>query len=122
MPGTEETMPDSGSASEREGASLGDGPLRGVRVFDLTTWMVGPWASRYLGALGADVLHVERPGTPLSKLGRVPPTINGTSVGYIVWNLNKRGLALDLKDPEHLDIAREPRRGHRDGLDGTGRR
>ena len=81
-------------------------PLEGIRVFDLTSWMVGPWASRYLGALGADVLHVERPGTPLARLGRVPPTIKGTSIGYLAWNLNKRGLALDLKDAGHLAFAR----------------
>lgn len=81
-------------------------PLDGIRVFDLTAWMVGPWAARYLGALGADVLHVERPGTPLPKLGRVPPMIKNTSVGYLAWNLNKRGLALDLKDSGHLAFAR----------------
>ncbi len=81
-------------------------PLAGIRVFDLTAWMVGPWASRYLGALGADVLHIERPGTPLAKLGRVPPMIKDTSIGYIAWNLNKRGLALDLKDQDQLAFAR----------------
>jgi crotonobetainyl-CoA:carnitine CoA-transferase CaiB-like acyl-CoA transferase len=81
-------------------------PLEGIKVFDLTAWMVGPWASRYLGALGADVLHVERPGTPLAKLGRVPPMIKGTSIGYLAWNFNKRGLALDLKDASHLAFAR----------------
>lgn len=50
-----------------------------------------------LGAMGADVIHIERPGTKMSELGRVPPTIAGTSIGYIAWNMNKRGLALDLK-------------------------
>ena len=38
------------------------GPLDGVRVFDMTLWMVGPWASTQLGALGADVIHIEQPG------------------------------------------------------------
>jgi crotonobetainyl-CoA:carnitine CoA-transferase CaiB-like acyl-CoA transferase len=85
------------------------GPLAGVRVFDLTLWMVGPWAGMRLGALGADVIHIERPGTPPEHLGHVPPTVNGTSIGYLAWNMNKRGLALDLKNPEHiaqaLDVA-----------------
>jgi crotonobetainyl-CoA:carnitine CoA-transferase CaiB-like acyl-CoA transferase len=81
------------------------GPLKGIRVFDLTLWMVGPWAGSQLGALGADVLHVEKPGTPPEALGRVPPTIHGTSIGYIAWNMNKRGLGLDLKDPEHVRTA-----------------
>lgn len=74
------------------------GPLEGIRVFDLTIFMVGPWASMQLGALGADVIHIEQPGVLASSLGAgVPPTINGTSIGYISWNMNKRGLFLDLK-------------------------
>lgn len=81
------------------------GPLQGIRVFDLTLWMVGPWAGSQLGALGADVLHVERPGTKPEALGRVPPTIDGTSIGYLAWNMSKRGLGLDLKDPGHLRVA-----------------
>ncbi len=83
------------------------GPLSGIRVFDLTLWMVGPWAGMHLGALGADVLHVERPGTPPERLGQVPPTIDGTSIGYLAWNMNKRGLGLDLKDPADVATARE---------------
>jgi crotonobetainyl-CoA:carnitine CoA-transferase CaiB-like acyl-CoA transferase len=81
------------------------GPLHGVRVFDLTLWMVGPWAGMQLGALGADVLHVERPGTPPEALGHVPPTVDGTSIGYLAWNMNKRGLGLDLKNPAHVATA-----------------
>ena len=34
------------------------GPLDGIRVFDMTIFMVGPWASMQLGALGADVVHI----------------------------------------------------------------
>lgn len=84
------------------------GPLDGVRVFDLTTWMVGPWASMMLGSLGADVLHVERPGARLDELGAgVPPTVRGTSAGYIAWNMNKRGLSLNLKSPTHREAALE---------------
>lgn len=83
------------------------GPLAGIRVFDLTLWMVGPWAGVQLGALGADVVHVERPGTPPEALGHVPPTVDGTSIGYLAWNMNKRGLGLDLKNPAHLATALE---------------
>ena len=50
------------------------GPLDGVRVFDMTLWMVGPWASTQLGALGADVIHIEQPGVDPRTLGAgVPP-------------------------------------------------
>ena len=50
------------------------GPLDGVRVFDLTLWMVGPWASMQLGALGADVIHIEQPGVDPRTLAAVDRT------------------------------------------------
>lgn len=84
------------------------GPLEGVRIFDLTLWMVGPWASMQLGALGADVIHIEQPGVDPRTLGAgVPPAINGTSVGFITWNMNKRGLFLDLKSASDRQTAYE---------------
>ena len=82
------------------------GPLDGVRVFDMTLWMVGPWASTQLGALGADVIHIEQPGVDPRTLGAgVPPSIDGTSIGYITWNMNKRGLFLDLKSQADRETA-----------------
>lgn len=87
---------------------MSKGPLDGIRVFDLTQWMVGPWASMQLGSLGADIIHIEQPDVDWSTLGAgVPPTINGTSIGYIAWNMNKRAISLDLKSPEDLAAARE---------------
>ena len=84
------------------------GPLDGVRVFDMTLWMVGPWASMQLGALGADVIHIEQPGVDPRTLGAgVPPAIDGTSIGYIAWNMNKRGLFLDLKSEADRGTAYE---------------
>lgn len=82
------------------------GPLDGVRVFDMTLWLVGPWAAMQLGALGADVIHIEQPGLDPSALGGgAPPTLDGTSVGYITWNMNKRGLFLDLKSDADRETA-----------------
>lgn len=84
------------------------GPLEGIKVFDLTQWMVGPWGSTQLGALGADVIHIEMPDIAWNTLGAgVPPTINGTSIGYIAWNMNKRAMSLDLKLQEHRQKAYE---------------
>src|SRR5438034_10845409 len=84
------------------------GPLEGIRVFDLTLIMVGPWSTMHLGALGADVIHVERPGIEDSALGGgVPPAINGTSVGHITWNMNKRQLFLYVKAEHDLETARK---------------
>ncbi|MEX2445739.1 MAG: CoA transferase [Dehalococcoidia bacterium] len=87
---------------------MASGPLDGVRVFDMTLFMVGPWASMQLGALGADVVHIEQPDIDWSTLGAgVPPTINGTSIGYIAWNMNKRALSLDMKVEEYRQRAYE---------------
>jgi crotonobetainyl-CoA:carnitine CoA-transferase CaiB-like acyl-CoA transferase len=78
--------------------------LEGIRVFDLTIAAVGPWATKLLGALGADVIKVEAPGGDrLSHM--VPPTIKGNSVLYISANHNKRMIELDLKKEADRAIA-----------------
>jgi crotonobetainyl-CoA:carnitine CoA-transferase CaiB-like acyl-CoA transferase len=83
-------------------------PLDGVRIFDMTIFMVGPWATMLLGALGAEVLHVEQPDVDWKHLSAgVPPTINGTSIGYLAWNMNKRCLFLDLKQDGDRQFAYE---------------
>src|SRR5262249_3019545 len=46
-------------------------------------------------------------GTPPERLGQVPPTIDGTSIGYLAWNMNKRGLGLNLKEPADVATALE---------------
>jgi crotonobetainyl-CoA:carnitine CoA-transferase CaiB-like acyl-CoA transferase len=71
------------------------GILEGIRVFDLTIAAVGPWASKLLGEMGADVIKVEAPEGELSHV--IPPPIKGTAVLYISANFNKRHIVLDLK-------------------------
>lgn len=79
-------------------------PLEGIRVFDLTVAAVGPWATKLLGAMGADVVKVEAPGgDQLSHA--VPPRIKGNSVLYISANHNKRMIELDLKQEADRAIA-----------------
>jgi formyl-CoA transferase/CoA:oxalate CoA-transferase len=61
-----------------------------------------------LGSLGAEVLHVEQPDVDWSTInGGAPPRIHGTACGYIVCNMNKRCLSIDLKDPDDLQFAYE---------------
>jgi CoA:oxalate CoA-transferase len=78
--------------------------LEGIRVFDLTVAAVGPWSTKLLGALGADVIRVERPGGDNLSTG-VPPRINGTSVLHISANQNKRNIELDLKEESDRALA-----------------
>ena len=78
--------------------------LDGIRVFDLTIAAVGPWSTKLLGALGADVIKVEAPGG--DRLSHaVPPLIKGESVLYISANHNKRMIELDLKREADRAIA-----------------
>ncbi len=78
--------------------------LESIRVFDLTIAAVGPWATKLLGALGADVIKVEAPGG--DRLSHaVPPMIKGNSVLYISANHNKRMIELDLKQEADRAIA-----------------
>ena len=79
------------------------GILEGIRVFDLTIAAVGPWASKLLGEMGADVIKVEAPEGELSHV--IPPPIKGTAVLYISANFNKRHTVLDLKQEGDRDIA-----------------
>jgi CoA:oxalate CoA-transferase len=64
---------------------------------------VGPWASKLLGEMGADVIKVEAPGGELSHV--IPPPIKGTAVLYISANFNKRHIVLDLKQEADRAIA-----------------
>ncbi|RJQ82288.1 CoA transferase [Pseudonocardiaceae bacterium YIM PH 21723] len=73
-------------------------PLDGVRVLDVSQVMAGAYCSALLADMGADVIKVERPsGDELRAWGANFP--GGESPGYMAVNRNKRGIALDMRDP-----------------------
>jgi crotonobetainyl-CoA:carnitine CoA-transferase CaiB-like acyl-CoA transferase len=80
-------------------------PLEGVRVVDLSRVLAGPFCGALLGDLGADVIKIEEPqGGDESRTW--PPHQDGEAAGYLVNNRNKRGISVDLKSPEGVDIVR----------------
>jgi formyl-CoA transferase len=78
-------------------------PLSGLRVVELTNFMAGPFCGMVLADLGADVIKVENPdGGDFSRA--TAPFVAGESAGFMALNRNKRGLSLNLKDPDGREI------------------
>jgi crotonobetainyl-CoA:carnitine CoA-transferase CaiB-like acyl-CoA transferase len=84
------------------------GPLEGVRVLDLTSVVMGPYATQILGDLGADVITVEPAGgEPNRAMGAGPlPQLSGVALNLL---RNKRNVTIDFKHPDGrralLDVA-----------------
>ncbi|MFX0545976.1 CaiB/BaiF CoA transferase family protein [Roseovarius sp. S1116L3] len=81
------------------------GPLAGLRVIELAHIMAGPVCGLMLADMGADVIKVEKPTGDDSRRF-VPPEIEGEAAAYMMMNRNKRGIALNLKDSDALNILR----------------
>ncbi len=82
------------------------GPLRGLKVLDLSIIVAGGTASSLLADFGAEVVKVERPGggDPLRNWG---PFANGVSLWWKVHSRNKQSVTLDLARPEGQEVLKD---------------
>ena len=80
--------------------------LEDVRVLDFTQMMMGPWATQFLGDMGADVIKIERPvvGEWERGLRAMGDLLDDQSPFFLAMNRNKRSVGLNLKDPRARDI------------------
>ena len=80
------------------------GPIHGVKVLELAQIMAGPTCGLMLADLGAEVIKIEKiPGGDDTRRF-LPPDVNGEAAAFMMMNRNKRGMALDLKTKEGVDV------------------
>ncbi len=76
--------------------------MKGLRVLELGAYLNGPFASRLMAELGAEVIKVEPPwGDPMRQS---PPIVEGDSLHSIYYNAGKKFVTLNLKNPRGKDI------------------
>ena len=79
------------------------GSLEGLLVLDLTSHLSGPYCAMLLADHGADVIKIEQPDKG-DNARSMPPFVNGESAPFMIWNRNKRSVAMDLKAAEDREL------------------
>jgi len=82
--------------------------LDGIRVVDFSHFIAGPFATMILADMGAEVIKIEAPGRG-DDLRRYPPVDARLKHGapFLWTNRNKRSVAIDLKSPDGVEVARD---------------
>ncbi len=105
-------------ADSPESLAVNTGPLKHIKVLDLSRVLAGPWASQMLGDMGAEVVKVERPADEHSRGGDDtrhwgPPFITNADglpgdAGYFLCaNRNKTSISVDIATPEGQERIRQ---------------
>ncbi|MEP9350101.1 CoA transferase [Xanthobacter sp. KR7-225] len=79
-------------------AGAPEAALAGLRVLEIGQYTTAPLCARQLGAFGADVVKIEPPGGEPARL--LPPLRDGQGYFFTMSNSDKRGVTLDLRDPD----------------------
>ena len=86
------------------------GPLKGIRVLDLTRVLAGPWATQMLADFGAEVIKIEKPGEGDDTRGWGPPFLknavgsNGDAAYFQSANRGKQSVCIDMAKPEGANL------------------
>jgi crotonobetainyl-CoA:carnitine CoA-transferase CaiB-like acyl-CoA transferase len=89
------------------------GPLKHIRVLDLSRVLAGPWASQILADLGAEVIKIEKPGEGDDTRGWGPPFIanpdgsRGDAAYFLSTNRGKSSVLIDMSKPDGQKLIRE---------------
>src|SRR4030042_7008370 len=79
------------------------GPLKGLRILDLTRLYPGPLGTMMLADMGAEVIKIEDMNSP-DYMRYYPPYVSSESAGFLAVNRSKRSLALNLSVKKGIDI------------------
>jgi crotonobetainyl-CoA:carnitine CoA-transferase CaiB-like acyl-CoA transferase len=82
------------------------GPLKGLRVLDLTSYLSGPFCTMILGDMGAEIIKIERPPKG-DEMRPWPPLINGLGSYFVMVNRNKKSLTLNIVKETGMNILRQ---------------
>ena len=77
--------------------------LKNIKVVDLTRTLAGPFSTMMLGDMGAEVIKIEEPENG-DETRSWTPFWNGESSVFVAFNRNKRGISVNLKEPEGIDL------------------
>jgi len=80
--------------------------LEGIRVVDLTQSVSGPFCTFYLAGMGAEVIKIEKPERG-EDTRYFPPVLGETSGAFVQFNNSKKGVTLNLKSPEGVEVFKE---------------